>query len=487
MGVAAHPRGALMRLLGFTDRRPMSPGIARRMVVASALQLLVVSTAFAVLLISDADLRSSAWSARHSQEVLTAASQLERLVVDLETGQRGFILTGEERFLEPWQAARVALSAQASGLERLVADDPAQQDRAQRITRKATSYLTDYSMPLLDTARRDPASARSDAATEEGRRRMDAMRADFDDLISTERRVALQRQARADMVAGRAVMAAAAGLVGSILLIVGFAVYLRRAIVGPVLGTAAMAERLAGGDLSARVPETGVGELRTLERSFNAMADRLGRARAELAASRARIITSADDARRRIERDLHDGIQQRLVSLTLDLRSIQASPLTDAAELQPRLDRVADGLALALDELREISRGIHPAILSSGGLGPALKTLARRAAIPVEVDVKINSRFPPPVEVASYFVVSEALTNAAKHARASLAQVSVESRDGRLYLSVRDNGSGGANPARGTGLIGLTDRVQALGGTITIHSPLGEGTNLCVDLPTAPT
>jgi signal transduction histidine kinase len=235
------------------------------------------------------------------------------------------------------------------------------------------------------------------------------------------------------------------------------------------------------------VPETGVGELRTLERSFNAMADKLGRARAELAASRARIVTSADDARRRIERDLHDGIQQRLVSLTLDLRSIQASSPADPAELQQRLDRVADGMAVALDELREISRGIHPAILSSGGLGPALKMLARRSAIPVEIDVKINSRFPPPVEVASYFVVSEALTNAAKHAHASLAQVSVESRDGRLHLSVRDNGSGGANPARGTGLIGLTDRVQALGGTITIHSPVGEGTNLSVDLPTAPT
>jgi signal transduction histidine kinase len=235
------------------------------------------------------------------------------------------------------------------------------------------------------------------------------------------------------------------------------------------------------------VAYTDITERKAQEAEVHRLNDELHARIEELAASRARIVTSADDARRRIERDLHDGIQQRLVSLTLDLRSIQASSPADPAELQQRLDRVADGMAVALDELREISRGIHPAILSSGGLGPALKMLARRSAIPVEIDVKINSRFPPPVEVASYFVVSEALTNAAKHAHASLAQVSVESRDGRLHLSVRDNGSGGANPARGTGLIGLTDRVQALGGTITIHSPVGEGTNLSVDLPTAPT
>jgi len=245
-----------------------------------------------------------------------------------------------------------------------------------------------------------------------------------------------------------------------------------------------MAKRLAGGDLSVRVPETGVGEIHTLERAFNAMAGSLEDARAELAASRARIVMSADETRRRIERDLHDGIQQRLVSLALHLRAAQAS---EPHELRTQLDRIADGLQGALDDLREISRGIHPAILSEGGLGPALKVLARRSAIPVEVDVLIQSRLLPPVEVAAYYVVSEALTNAAKHARASVAQVSVQPRNGRLHLSVRDDGCGGADPAQGTGLIGLTDRVQALGGTITIHSPMGEGTTLRVDLPIAPT
>jgi signal transduction histidine kinase len=312
---------------------------------------------------------------------------------------------------------------------------------------------------------------------------VDTIRAEFDDLIATEQTLSLGWQEHSDAVASWAFTAAAAGLVGSVLLILAFANYLTRAIVRPVLGTAAMAKRLAGGDLSVRVLETGVGEIRTLEVAFNAMAGSLENARAELAASRARIITSADETRRRIERDLHDGIQQRLVSLTLHLRAAQA---TEPPELWTQLDRVADGMEGALDDLREISRGIHPAILSEGGLGPALKVLARRSALPVEVDLLIQSRLPPPVEVAAYYVVSEALANTTKHARASVAMVSVQLRNGRLHLSVRDDGCGGADPAQGTGLIGLADRIQALGGTITIHSPTGEGTTLEVDLPCAP-
>jgi signal transduction histidine kinase len=458
--------------------------IGRRVVIASGLLLLMVGAAFAVLLFAVADLRTSERSLQDSREVLATANQLERLVVDLETGQRGFILTGQARFLEPWNAARAALPEQSRTLEQLVADDPVQKSRARRITQEAVSYLNDYSVPLLDAARRDPASARTVAATEQGKRRTDAMRAEFDDLIAAERTLSQERQEHSDAVASRAFIAAATGLVGSVLLILAFANYLTRAIVRPVLGTVAMAKQLAGGDLSARVPETGVGEIRTLELAFNAMAGSLEDARAELAASRARIVTSADEARRRIERDLHDGIQQRLVALALRLRAAQA---TEPPELRTQLDRVADGLEGALDDLREISRGIHPAILSEGGLGPALKMLARRSAIPVEVDLLIQTRLLPPVEVAAYYVVSEALTNAAKHARASVAQVSVQPLNGRLHLSVRDDGCGGADPARGTGLIGLTDRVQALGGTITIHSPMGEGTTLHVDLPVAPT
>jgi signal transduction histidine kinase len=205
--------------------------------------------------------------------------------------------------------------------------------------------------------------------------------------------------------------------------------------------------------------------------------------RAQLAASRARVVAAADETRRRIERDLHDGIQQRLVSLALELRFAESGVPPDQTELKRELARVADGLTGALDELRELARGIHPAILSEGGLAPALKALARRSAVPVELDVAIHTRLPERVEVASYFVVSEALANAAKHAGASVAHVKVETADSLLHVSIGDDGVGGADPSRGSGLIGLTDRVQALGGTLGVLSPPGKGTTIWVELP----
>jgi signal transduction histidine kinase len=210
---------------------------------------------------------------------------------------------------------------------------------------------------------------------------------------------------------------------------------------------------------------------------------KLERSRTELAASRARIVTAADETRRRIERDLHDGVQQRLVSLLLAQRTAQAMVPPGLPELQARLSELANGMAGALEELQEISRGIHPAILVDGGLARALKTLARRSAVPVDLRVRTEIRLPAPVEVAAYYVVSEALTNAAKHAHAPIVHVVAEVRHGVLELSICDDGSGGADPARGSGLIGLTDRVDALGGTIEVVSPVGQGTTLRVTLP----
>ena len=257
--------------------------------------------------------------------MLVVANRLERLVVDLEAAQRGFVITDQERFLEPWQDAQTALPGEGGTLERLVADSPAQQEQARRIVEATRSYLRDYSVPLVAAARRDPAAARTVAATDEGRRRMDALRAEFDRFVASERGLAAARQRRSDAATRRAIVAAAAGLGGSILLIVLFAGYLTRAIVQPVRRAAAMAGRLAGGDLGARMPERGVGEIGVLEASFNTMAGSLELSREELAASRARIVAAADQARRRIERDLHDGTQQRLVSLVLDLRAAQAA------------------------------------------------------------------------------------------------------------------------------------------------------------------
>ena len=205
--------------------------------------------------------------------------------------------------------------------------------------------------------------------------------------------------------------------------------------------------------------------------------------RAELITSRARIVAASDQARRRIERDLHDGTQQRLVSLGLKLRLAQSMVPAALPDLETEIDGVADELNGVVEDLREIARGIHPAILSEGGLGPALRTLARRAAIAVELDVAAIARLPEPIEVAAYYVVSEALTNATKHAHASVVRVAVEERDGRLHLSIRDDGVGGADPLRGSGLVGLKDRIEALGGTFSLHSPAGSGTTVTCELP----
>jgi PAS domain S-box-containing protein len=205
--------------------------------------------------------------------------------------------------------------------------------------------------------------------------------------------------------------------------------------------------------------------------------------RAALAASRARVVAAADETRRRIERNLHDGIQQQLVSLMLELRGALAAVPSQLGELERDLSRVAEGLESVFDELREISRGIHPAILSQGGLGRALRVLARRSALPVELDLRAERRLPEHVEVGAYYAVAEALTNAAKHARASVVYVELDTPGAVLQLTIRDDGIGGADPAQGSGLVGLSDRIEALGGTLKVASPTGKGTTLLIEIP----
>jgi signal transduction histidine kinase len=206
---------------------------------------------------------------------------------------------------------------------------------------------------------------------------------------------------------------------------------------------------------------------------------------AALKASRARVLAAADEARRQIERDLHDGAQQRLVSLALAVRTVQAAIPPTSSRLADELASVANGLTSALDDLRELARGIHPSVLSEGGLVPALKALARRSIVPVQLDVQTVARLPEPVEVGAYYVISESLANAAKHSNASVVQVGAQITGNALHLRVRDDGDGGADAALGSGLMGLKDRVEALGGTIAIHSPAGAGTRLDAQLPLA--
>jgi signal transduction histidine kinase len=285
-------------------------GLAFRTIVASALLAVLVGTAFAVLVRAIADERDSAELATHSQEVIATANGLERLVLDFETGQRGFLITRDSRFLEPWRAALAAYPAAGRDLIRLAAVS-AQDRGARRIVAAVDSYARDYSVPLVEAAGREDPSASSAASLAEGRQRVDAIRGLFDRFVAAERRLFSARDDRAGTDAQRAIVAAAVGLAASMLLIALFGAYLTRAIAMPVRRAASMAGRLAGGDLATRMPETGVGEVGALERSFNTMAGSLEASRDEL-----RQLAEEQAALRRVA--------------TLVARGVPASELFDA-------------------------------------------------------------------------------------------------------------------------------------------------------------
>ena len=210
-------------------------------------------------------------------------------------------------------------------------------------------------------------------------------------------------------------------------------------------------------------------------------------ARAELTASRARVVAAADNTRRRIERDLHDGAQQRLISLALQLRMARAGVPPEAAQLAAQLDRLTAELTAVVDELRDFARGIHPPILAQGGLGPAVNALARRSAVPVALAVRLNRRLPEPLEQAAYYVISEALANTTKHAHASVVHVEVDDETAGgpavLRICIRDDGCGGADFSRGSGLVGLKDRIEALGGRLLLQTAPGAGTAVRAEIP----
>ncbi|WP_435405578.1 GAF domain-containing protein [Mycolicibacterium komossense] len=226
--------------------------------------------------------------------------------------------------------------------------------------------------------------------------------------------------------------------------------------------------------------ETRVGDFADLVATAIANAE----TRSELTASRARIVAASDQARRRFERDLHDGAQQRIVSLGLELRTLQSSVPPELDTLSEGLTHAVDGLGGLYTDLQTLSRGLHPAILSKGGLAPAIKTLARRSSVPVRLDLDIDRRLAESIEVAAYYVVAEALTNAAKYAEATEVSVRVAIRECELHLAVSDDGVGGAVSGGGSGLIGLKDRVEALSGRLRIASPTGGGTTLTATIPT---
>lgn len=258
---------------------------------------------------------------------------------------------------------------------------------------------------------------------------------------------------------------------------------IRSAAAGPIV----LAGRLWGA-LSANWP-AGASMPRGAEHRVAAFAELVSyaienaEARQELAASRARLVTAADEARRRIERDLHDGAQQRLVAAALELTILEQRLERDPSAARTVLARVREHLDSGLAELRDLARGIHPTVLSDRGLEAALEALVQRAPVPVTLDVVVPGRLDAAIEAAAYFLVSEALTNVAKHARADAVSVDLRCAHGALLATIADDGVGGADTARGSGLRGLIDRVQAVGGVLDVTSPPGEGTRLRAQLP----
>jgi signal transduction histidine kinase len=625
------------------------------MAIASALLALLVAGTFMILFGAISDLRDGARLTGRSEEILASANRLERLIVDLETGERGYLITTDPKFLQPWQGARVIFPYQAANLRMLGERMGGEQGkRAYQITRSATSYLQDHSIPLVTTMRHDPGSVRPAEAVADGERRVNAIRRQFDQFTTVQRGFTADYQRHSIKASRRAMEMAAAAALGSLMLIFVFTAYLTRALVRPVRRASIMAADLARGELSVRMPETSLGEIGVLERAFNTMArslqishdklrrvaeeqaalrrvatlvaravaphevfdavaaelgrilaadvivvsrfepdrmetvvgswkdentpgpappvgsrwsldgrslesavERTGRparmtdyghatsgigvwartrgiesgvggpvvvegrlwgvmialsgagkpqpegtearmteytelvgtaianaeSRAKLTAARVRLVAASDETRRRIERDLHDGAQQRLVSLGLELRAAEGALAPGHEALRERLSVTVRGLSGVLEDLQEISRGLHPAILSKGGIQPALKALARRCGAPVELDVHLERRLEERLEVAVYYIVAEAVMNAVKHASASLVRIGLQV-DEDVRLSVEDDGVGGAALGVGSGLIGIKDRVEALGGTMKVNSPSGMGTSLSVHIPT---
>ena len=628
-------------------------GLTYRMVLATGVMVALVIGTFALWLLASVGLRDAASEASRARAVLIAGYRLENVVLDLDMDSRAFILMDDQRFLGSYNTARAAFDGYAADFERVSASDDASQGRrAQQIVRADNSYLHDYSVPLMKTARNDNARARARVVSDEGLKRLIELRDRFARFKDAQRKITAARVHRSVAAAREAQTTALVVAVGSLGLICLFITYLTRVVVRPVRRVSAMAGELAQGDLAVRMPETSPGEIGMLENSFNTMAvsletsrdklhlvadeqralrriatlvargvapqelftavateagrllgadhttivryepdntvtvvgywsdprapqvmppldghwpvedgtvtaavlasgrparitdyshatsaigvfaslngircvvgcpitvegrvwgalldslvteappdaeDRMcqlvelistaianAQSRSDLLASRARIVTAADESRQRLERRLHDGTQQRLVSATLRLRVAQGSVTPEQEELQQQLSAAVEELSQALVEVQEISRGIAPSTLTVRGLPSALRSLVRRSPVPAELDVRIDRRLAEPVEMAIYYTVSEALTNVAKHAGATTVDVRVRLQDTAVRLSIEDDGVGGADLHGGSGLLGLKDRVEAFGGRLELISPTGHGTSLLADIP----
>ena len=424
----------------------MRIGVVGRVLLGATLPTLVSLVALLTMLTSVAALRTAENHASQSQAVVVAAVDLAR-----ETARSA---------LQP-DAPAGDLDAAAGTLLRRAAADGGDRGPAS---------------DLVARAREVPGG---------GAQALAAFQDDLDGFLAAEQQVVDEQQDDVEGATRRAVVAAAVGLAASLAALGVVGLIVTRSVSLPVARAAEVAGEFAGGDLRTRLAADGVGEIGALQRSLNGMAVSLGQARSDLAASRARVVAAGDRTRRQVERDLHDGLQQRLVALSLDLQTLAADVPEQAPALAVAVREIGADLTAAIAELRETARGIHPSILTDAGLGPALRALARRSPLPAEVQVEVAGRFAPGVETAAYYVVSEAVTNAAKHARAEFVRITAAtSTAGSLVVEVADDGVGGAVlDSAGTGLLGLQDRVAAAGGTLSLDSPAGGGTTVRAEFP----
>jgi PAS domain S-box-containing protein len=251
----------------------------------------------------------------------------------------------------------------------------------------------------------------------------------------------------------------------------------------PVSIAAGPVRDAAGDVVGNMVAYTDISERKAQEERLQALIDSSPLALVEFGLDTRIRVTAGDVERRRLERNLHDGAQQRLVTLSLSLRLALAKLDSDPDAARTAFEEAGDELARALEDLRELARGLHPAVLSDRGLRAAVEMLAGRSPVPTEIAEIPDERLPEPVEAASYYLIAEALTNVAKYAQASAVQVRVVAHDGRVLVEVSDDGVGGADPSTGSGLRGLADRVEALGGSLEVASPAGAGTSLRAEIP----
>ncbi|WP_238018018.1 CHASE3 domain-containing protein [Dactylosporangium sp. AC04546] len=610
---------------------------------------LMISTAFATILFSVYQLRSSVLVVTRAERAVSAANTLERLVLDVEAGRRGYALTHDRTLLEPWIHAQQQIPLRQQELASSVSGDPAQAARVTTLNSDVTAYLDTYADAALTDDGADPTNIDSQSITN-GQKSVAALRGEFDEFTVAQRKIVDDMRADANRAGQRAVIAGIAGFATSLLAVAILTRSLAVVVVRPLHRLVTAADKVAGGDMTVRVDTSAPVEIGKMQRTFNSMVSALERsretlgtvaaeqaalrrvatvaargrpagdvfatvteeagklfgadaavlvrfeadenvgtvvaswsfdpthriplgqvelqghgiagqvmlsgrpvrmegdqsadflarefgdtsirsaigapiivagrtwgalkalstsdralehqdamraaeftdlvasaiansqARADLTASRARVVAATDESRRRIERDLHDGTQQRLIALLLALRSTETQV---SGGVQDRMHTMGDDLSQAIDELRELARGIHPSILSEGGLVPAIKSLGRRSPVPVEVQLALPDRLDTKIEVGVYYVVAEALTNAIRHARATLICVRAAVAHGRLELSIEDDGVGGADPDTGTGLVGLADRVATLGGSLHIASRQGRGTTLSITVPLA--